>query len=121
MPRALATALLLPLLASCSANDICQTFLGDYSGTFDGDASGSLTLTVQPDDSADNAVVEITLEGEAFSAVGNGLITCEDGELTVTLTDEDGNALGTFTGSMIDEAGEWSLGTGESGTWSFGE
>ncbi|MFN7143819.1 MAG: hypothetical protein ACK4YP_08600 [Myxococcota bacterium] len=119
MIRPLAAALLaVPLLAGCSSvNDLCGTFLGNYTGTFDGDASGTLDIAIQLDDSDDSAVVELTLEGDEFSAVGNGTVACEDGELVVTLFDDAGNEIGTFTGSMIDEAGEWSLGTGESGTW----
>lgn len=119
--RSLSALLLTTLLAGCqSANDICATFLGEFSGTFDGDASGELTLTVTEGDGG-AAIVSLTLEGEVFSAVGNGEVQCEDGELVVTLIDNDGNEIGEFTGSMIDEAGEWSLGTGESGTWSFGQ
>jgi len=121
MVRALPALLLSSLLAGCSSvNDLCSTFLGDYAGTFDGDASGALTLTVT-EDGADEAAINVTLEGESFAAIGNGTVTCEDGELTITLTDDAGNPIGTFTGSMIDALGEWSLDSGESGAWTFGE
>ena len=83
MTRALPALLLSTLLAGCqSANDVCDTFLGDYTGSFDGDASGTLTLTVSEFESGD-AIASVTLEGEAFSALGSGLVHCDDGELTV--------------------------------------
>ena len=37
----------------------------------------------------------------------------------MTLLDDQGNELGSFTGSMIDESGTWELGNGESGTWNI--
>jgi hypothetical protein len=120
--RSLSALLLATLLAGCdSANDVCATFLGDFTGTFEGDAAGDLTITVTDGEDAEHAIVALTLEGDQFAAVGDGEVHCEDGELIVTLYDDAGNEIGSFTGSMIDEAGEWSLGTGESGTWSFGQ
>ena len=105
------------LLAGCSGN-VCD-YIGDYSGTFDGDASGAVTLTVTDGTEEGHALAAITLEGDEFSAVGNGEVHCDDGELVVTLYDDAGNEIGSFTGSMLAEAasGEWELGTGESGTW----
>jgi hypothetical protein len=104
------------LLTACSG-DTCD-YIGDYTGTFDGDSSGTLTLGITDGD-AGEALVEVTLDGDSLSALGDGTLSCEDGELTVTLYDEKGNEIGSFNGSMLEEAGEWALDSGESGTWSF--
>jgi hypothetical protein len=111
---------LLPVLAlvACSANDTCA-LLGDYTGSFEGDASGELTIVLSESADGSDPLVDITLSGEGFDAVGHGTFHCDDGELIVTLLDDQGNELGSFTGSMIDESGAWELGSGESGTWNI--
>ena len=109
--------LLVTFLAGCSGN-VCD-YIGNYAGTFAGDASGSVTLTVTDGGEEGKAIATITLEGDEFSAIGNGEVHCDDGELVVTLLDDEGNEIGSFTGEMLADAGsgEWELGTGESGTW----
>lgn len=112
----LRTVLPLVFLVACS-DEPCD-YIGDYTGTFDGDEAGTVTLGVT-DGGEGDALVELTLEGDTFSALGDGTLSCENGELTVTLYDDSGAEIGSFTGSMLEEAGEWALDSGESGTWSF--
>ena len=104
-------------LVACSVNDACA-LLGNYTGSFEGDASGELTIVLSESADGSDPLVDITLSGDTFDAVGHGTFHCDDGELIVTLLDDEGNEVGSFTGSMIDESGDWELGTGESGTWS---
>ena len=110
---------LLPVcaLVACSANDTCA-LLGTYTGTFEGDASGDLRIVLSESADGSDPIVDITLSGDTFDGVGHSTFHCEDGELIVTLLDDEGNELGSFTGSMIDESGAWELGSGETGTWS---
>ncbi len=119
MARILRLLAFLPVVAlsACSANDACA-LIGDYTGTFEGDASGELTIVLSESADGSDPLVDITLSGETFDAVGHGTFHCEDGELIVTLLDDQGNEVGSFTGSMIDESGDWELGSGETGTWS---
>jgi len=109
----------LPVLAlvACSANDTCA-LLGTYTGTFEGDASGDLRIVISESADGSDPIVDITLSGDTFDGIGHSTFHCEDGELIVTLLDDEGNELGSFTGSMIDESGAWELGSGETGTWS---
>lgn len=104
-------------LVACSANDTCA-LLGTYTGTFEGDASGDLRIVLSESADGSDPIVDITLSGDTFDGVGHSTFHCEDGELIVTLLDDEGNELGSFTGSMIDESGAWELGSGETGTWS---
>jgi hypothetical protein len=119
MIRAFSAFALSALLAGCqSINDVCDTFLGDYAGTFEGDAAGTVTITITTGEEDAEALASFTLEGDSFSAIGSGHVHCEDGELEVDILDDDGNVIGTITGSMIEGGGGWELGSGESGTWS---
>jgi hypothetical protein len=54
--------------------------LGDYTGWFEGDASGELTIVLSESADGSDPLVDITLSGEGFDAVGHGTFHCDDGE-----------------------------------------
>ena len=75
-------------LVACSANDTCA-LLGTYTGTFEGDASGDLRIVLSESADGSDPIVDITLSGDTFDGVGHSTFHCEDGELIVTLLDDD--------------------------------
>jgi hypothetical protein len=108
-------------LAGCNADSVCD-LIGSYTGTFSGDAEGNLDIAITDGTEGADPIVTVTLSGDAFSAVGDGTVNCEDGELTITLLDDTGAEVGTFDGSMVDLGGTWEVTEGDmagaSGDWS---
>ena len=115
---------LLPLflLTGCEAQ-VCA-LIGQYVGSFEGDAQGQLDATIEEDpESKDDVQVTFVLTGETSGFTGNAVVSCSDGELVLDLSDiETGEAAGTVTGILGagDGSGDYKIGD-LIGTWSYGE
>lgn len=106
-------------------SEVCG-LLGEYSGSFEGDAEGVVQLAVTEDDAnpPDQATAGMTLLSDdgSVSADGVGTLTCSSGELVVDLRDIDATSIGEAAGTVAEDGtggGEWSLVTGDAGTWSL--
>jgi hypothetical protein len=110
----------LVLLAGGCEAQICA-LLGEFVGAFEGDLAGDVSaiISVDPEDDS-KAIAEMELDGGRMK--GKAPVSCDDGELTLDLTDTDlGDSVGTVTGLLEDgtASGAWELFSGESGTWSY--
>lgn len=115
MSRLFALILCLPL-AGCSA--LCN-LIGDYEGTFKGDAEGDFTLGISDGGDKDNPVVAAAFGGDLDGAIASGTISCEDGQFVLDIYIDD-TPQGSFEGSMQDNTagnGTWEVDDGRSGTW----
>jgi hypothetical protein len=112
------------VLSGCSASKACG-LIGDFVGSYEGDLQGDLTASVTENTDLDGeAVADFVLSGadDGDDVYANGAVDCSTGSLVVDLTDVDGGSLGEVTGTLGEGAGsgDWSLATGETGTWSYG-
>lgn len=113
------------VFGACTEEEACA-FIGDYSGTFAGDAEGNVDLTVE--DAEGVTVVTLTLQNDTLSALGSGEVSCEDGAFVTELTTDAGEVLGTLEGTLDEEGGgegTWEFTEGDlagaSGTWNLGD
>ena len=115
MSRLCALFLCLPL-AGCSA--VCD-LIGDYEGTFKGDAEGDFTLGISDSqDKGGDPVVAAAFGGDLDGAIASGTVSCEDGQFVLDIYIDD-TPQGSFEGSMQDNTGSgtWEVDDGRSGTW----
>lgn len=105
----------LVLLTGC--NGLCA-LVGDYTGTYEGDENGNVTLSITDDKG--ETLLSVDLEGD-IAANASGAIGCDDGSFSYALVDADGNEVGDISG-LVDEAqtaaGEYTTADGGAGTWS---
>ncbi len=111
------SALLLALpLSGCSA--LCD-LIGDYEGSFAGDASGNFTLNIADGGKDADPIATAEFGGDLDGAVATGTIGCENGELVLEIYIDD-QVYGSFEGAIDDAAsgeGTWHTDDGKSGTW----
>ena len=112
------------VFGGCTEEEACA-FIGDYSGTFAGDAEGNVELTVEDGDGV--TLISLTLENDTLSALGSGEVSCEDGSFVTELTPDAGDVIGTLEGALDDAGGgegTWEFTDGDlspaSGTWNLG-
>jgi hypothetical protein len=114
--------LVLPAMLGGCEGQLCA-LLGEYQGSFEGDLQGQLdaVLSEDPKNGDTQALVDFTLSTVDTELSGNGHVMCEDGELTLDLRDLDGTKVGDVDGLLGDGegSGDWSLLTGEKGTWHY--
>ena len=114
--------LLFPFVLAGCESELCA-LLGEYQGGFEGDAEGAVVLVVEEDpENPGQATAGMTLDAEdgSLQGDGSGIVTCSSGELTVDLRDGlTGAEIGEATGTLAGDGGggDWSLLSGESGTW----
>ncbi|MEQ1508693.1 MAG: hypothetical protein ABMB14_41080 [Myxococcota bacterium] len=112
-----------PIVAGGCEAQLCA-LLGEYAGQYEGDLSGEVNAAIA-DAGGGEADVHLELhsgEGDDATALfGDSKVSCDDGELTLDLSAADGEAIGTVTGLLEGGAGhgDWSLLSGETGTWSY--
>lgn len=114
MSRPLALLVCLPL-AGCAA--LCD-LVGDYQGTFKGDAEGDFTFGVAQEDAKADPVASAAFGGDLDGAIASGTISCEDGQFVLDIYIDD-TPQGSFEGSMQDNTGSgtWEVDDGRQGTW----
>ena len=114
MSRLCVLLLCLPL-AGCSA--VCD-LIGDYEGTFKGDASGDFTFGVQEADDKGDPVASAAFGGDLEGAIASGTISCEDGQFVLDIYIDD-TPQGSMEGNLQDNTGNgtWEVDDGRSGTW----
>jgi hypothetical protein len=85
---------------------------GSYSGTFEGDSSGPLTMTI----TGDKIDVVATVSGKPYPASGN---VGSNGAVSLGVGVGDGVTV-TFSGTFANGAGSgtWSSSIATNGTWS---
>lgn len=88
----------LALLGLTACGSVCD-LIGEYTGTYEGDENGNVTLSIE-DDKGD-AVLTVTLDGD-IAANASGAVGCEDGAFSFALTDADGNEVGDINGAIDD-------------------
>lgn len=117
MSRLPVLLLALPL-AGCSA--ICD-LIGDYEGTFTGDADGNFSLAIEDGGKDADPIATATFGGDLDGAVATGTVSCEDGILTLEIYLDD-QVFGGFEGAIDDAAageGTWHTNDDRSGTWNM--
>jgi hypothetical protein len=120
---ALLALLMIPSLAPAAPEDAAARFGGTWSGTYAGDAYGTLVLTLTPaDDDKHTGSMRVTGDGGGYSAEFKTL-TLEAGKMSATFDIPGGGGdvslEGTFEGDTV--TGTWSHrnpnGGSASGTW----
>ena len=92
--------------------------IGQFTGTYEGDDAGNVTLSVENDKG--DTIMSITLDGD-IAADASGSISCDQGTFSYSLTDADGTEVGTIGGAVNDDqtaSGDYSTTDGGAGTWS---
>ena len=110
---------LLPLafLGLTACGNVCD-LIGSYTGTYEGDANGNVTLAIT-DDKGDT-LITVQLAGD-LAAGASGTVGCTDGTFDYSLTDADGATVGDISGtvdSTQSASGDFTTTDGGSGTWS---
>lgn len=108
----------------CSAKESCD-IIGEYAGEYAGDLEGELAASITESTDIDGeAVADFVLSGAdgGEDVYANGIVDCSTGSLVVDLRDVDGNSMGEVSGTLEEGSGsgDWSLVSGETGTWSYG-
>lgn len=109
------------LLVSAGCESQICAFIGEFTGAYEGAASGEMQADVTESDESDVVNVNFLLKNDPDDFSGSAKVSCTDGELVMDLTDVNGLTIGNVTGTIAEGfgSGGYTLDAGGEGTWEY--